>query len=106
MTENKTFPNVTFLIALKTIDAAGMTARDVLLLYVIMAHPGIHGKGASEKLQVPTRSTIQNALDRLIRLGMIEDRRLEHNRVTPNILYATSKGIAFWNDLKPEKTGG
>ena len=94
-------PVVEFLMRLRKMDKRGLTTRDVLLLYTIIANPGIHGKDAAHKIGTVDRSGIQHCLMRLIREGMIEDRRPEARRAQPNRLYALSAGIEFWNDLKP-----
>lgn len=94
-------PAVDFLIRLRKMDKRGLSARDVLLLYTIIANPGIHGQDAVNKIGGVNRSGIQHCLMRLIREGLIEDRRLEARRAQPNRLYALPAGVEFWNDLKP-----
>jgi len=93
-----------FLIALYRINELGMKARDIVILYTIIANPGINGKDIAIKLGITTRSQIQDCLYKLERLDYIVDRRPEKDRrkANPAIFAATDKGLALWNELKPE----
>lgn len=101
MTDDKNL-NVEFLVRLRKIDKSGLTARDVLLLYTIITHSGIHGHDAGKAIGVAERSSVTFGLNRLIKRGFIEDRREERlvGRGVPNRLYALPAGIEFWNELK------
>lgn len=103
MTDDKLTLNVEFLLRLRKIDKSGLTCRDILLLYTIIANPGINGWDAGRKIGVAERSSVTFGMNRLIKRGFIEDRR-EQNLVgkgVPNRLYALPAGVEFWNDLKP-----
>lgn len=105
MTDGKNL-NVEFLVRLRKIDKSGLTSRDVLLLYTIITHPGIHGHDAGKKIGVVERSSVSFGLNRLVKRGFIEDRREARlvGRGVPNQLYALPAGVEFWNDLKmPEQ---
>lgn len=99
----KTSPNVTFLVRLKKIADAGLMARDVLVLYTIMAKPGVNGNDITKAIGIQDRSSLQSAFRRLERLGMIEDRRRRISKAVPTIFYVLPAGIAFWEDLTCER---
>jgi DNA-binding MarR family transcriptional regulator len=103
MTLQSANPVVRYLVSLHKIDAIGIKARDVIILYSIISNPGINGKDLATKLAIPERSHIQHALYKLEKLGYIIDERLpEHRRkANPAIFRPTDQGIALWNDLKP-----
>lgn len=97
-------PVIEFLMRLRKMDSLAITARDVLLLYTIIANPGIHGKDAAHKISgTLERSGIHFGLARLMRMGFIEDRRpaSEARRARPSAFHALPAGIEFWNELKP-----
>lgn len=98
---DSTSPTVTFLIRLKKIDDAGLMLRDVLVLYTVIANPGINGNDVTKAIGVQDRSSLQSAFHRLERLGMIEDRRERVSKAVPTIFYATPAGTAFWEDIRP-----
>lgn len=92
-----------FLIRLRLIDKAGLKPRYVILLYAIIANPGINGKDLALKLGIPERSHIQHALIVLEQMGLIEDRRAEKDRrkANPANFHALPAGIELWEQLKP-----
>jgi len=92
---------VDFLVRLRKLDKAGVTHRDVITLYTIIANPGVNGQEAGKMMGISDRSNIQMGLARLERKGLIEDRRVERIKSIPSIFHATPAGIAFWNDIKP-----
>lgn len=95
-------PNDTqFLVRLRKIDIRGLTVRDVLVLYAIMANPGSAGLDIATKLGVRDRSAIASNLLRLEREGLIEDRRLQRKKAVSGILHVLPAGIEFWNEIKP-----
>lgn len=93
-------PSVTSrLILLRKIDQRGMTVRDVIVLWAIMKRPGSMGQELSNRLGYNSRSSVQTNIERLIRFGLIEDRRLEQKAKCPNQLYMTDKGREFWQEV-------
>lgn len=90
-----------FLVRLKKIDKRSLTVRDIILLFYIMHNPGCNGQEASVFCGVVNRSSIGLCLKRLLKAGMIEDRRLTKGKAVQNQLYATQTGIDFWNEIKP-----
>lgn len=95
-------PNVTaFLVRLRKIDTAELKARDVLVLYAIMANPGASGMEITTKLGIKERSLIASNLARLERAGFIEDRRDKKMKAVPGMLYALPAGVQFWEEIKP-----
>lgn len=96
-------PTTEFLVRLHKIDQAGLKARDIVLLYAIIANPGINGKDLALKLGIPERSHIQHALIKLEERGLIEDRRAEKDRrkANPASFHILPAGQALWDDLKP-----
>lgn len=100
MTDEIKSPTVEFLVRLRKIDKAVLTARDVLLLYTIISNPGINGWDAGKMIGIAERSSVQFGLARMIKRGLIEDRREVEHKGVPNRLYALPAGIEFWNELK------
>lgn len=94
-------PTVTFLVKLRQIDKSECTVRDILVLYTIINNPGIMGVDVANKLGLKNRSAIQSSVARLIREGMIEDRRERALKANPSILHALQHGIDLWNEIKP-----
>ena len=92
-----------FLIRLHKIDKAGLKARDIIILYGIIANPGINGKDLALKLGIPERSHIRHALIKLEQMGLVEDRRQEKDRrkANPASFHPQPAGLALWDDLKP-----
>lgn len=99
--ETRTDPVVDFLIRLRKIDKLGLTARDVLMLYTIIARPGISGIDAANAIGIKFRSGVAPGIGRLIRAGFIEDRREQARKANPAQLHPLPEGEAFWNDIKP-----
>jgi DNA-binding MarR family transcriptional regulator len=94
-------PTVGFLIRLRKIDKQGLTLRDTLMLYAIISNPGMAGLDLGKAIGMEHRSSVDSNIRRLIRQGMIEDRRVKHGRAIPNDLHITAKGMEFWNSIKP-----
>lgn len=90
-----------FLVRLHAIDRRGLTARDALLTYYFMAHPGANGADACHALNVKHRSSIQRCLERLFAAGLLEDRRTEKAKNMTGRLYVTPAGVEFWEEIKP-----
>ena len=100
-TDTQNSPTVEFMLRLRKIDRSYLNVRDVLFLYAIIARPGISGSDAGIMIGVPSRSCLQFSLSRLIKYGLVEDRRDRESRGIPNQLYPLPAGIEFWEDLKP-----
>lgn len=96
-------PSVTsaFLVRLRKIDLRSLTVRDVLVLYVIITHPGCSGIEITNKIGLPDRSAIASCLLRLEREGYIEDHREVRSKANPAVLHPTQKGLDFWDEIKP-----
>jgi len=89
-----------FLKRLRMIEARGLHVRDVLMLDAVHKDPGINGKDLGLASGFPERSHVQAAIHRLIKLGLIEDRRRYVGKAVPNELYETAAARQFWEDLK------
>lgn len=99
---SKCSPTTDFMVRLRKLDRAGLTVRDAVALWVIRGQPGMMGRELATTIGLKSRSNIQENIARLIRLGMIEDRRKAQNRLTPNDLYITPAGEQLLNDVIPE----
>jgi DNA-binding MarR family transcriptional regulator len=86
---------------MRKIDQHMLTVRDVLVLYTVMTNPGIMGLEVAHKLGLENRSSVISNINRLIREGMIEDRRQKARRANPAMLHVLPRGIEFWNEIKP-----
>lgn len=100
MTEQNMSPTVDLLLKLRRIDKSGLTVRDILLFYTIIANPGINGWDAGKLIGIEARSSVQFGLARMIKRGLIEDRREQEGKGIPNRLYVLPAGLEFWNGLK------
>lgn len=100
MTNSANSPAVDMLLKLRRIDKSGLTVRDIMLLYAIITKPGISGWEAGKSIGIEARSSVQTGLARMIKRGLIEDRRVHEGKGVPNILHALPAGIEFWNGLK------
>jgi len=98
-----TMSTAEFLIQLRKLEKSGLTPRYAIVLYAIIANPGINGKDLALKLGFPGHSHTQHALYTLEAKGLIEDRRAEKDRrkANPAKFHALPAGIALWDDLKP-----
>lgn len=92
---------IDFLIRLRRIDRAKVTPRDVIVMWAIREIPGVMGRELATKVGVKSRSGIQNGILRLIRMGLIEDRRIKLTNLTPNDLYITQAGCDFLDYIVP-----
>lgn len=91
---------IDFLLKLKVIDRRGLTARDILGLYIVIHNPGINGLDFARALNIENRSAVSSNIQRLITNGFIEDRRRRLRKAEPNILHVLPAGLDFWNELK------
>lgn len=91
---------VGMLVRFRKIDKAGLTVRDMLLLYAIISNPSVNGWEAAKLIGIPDRSSVQLCLARLMKRGFIEDRRDAEAKGVPNILHPLPAGIEFWNEIK------
>lgn len=90
-----------FMVRLRKIDGAHLAARDPILLWAIKTDAGMMGRELAMKLGYKSRSNIQVHVNRLIRVGFVEDRRPAEDNRTPNDLHITPAGEAFLADLVP-----
>ncbi len=95
-------PTVRFLVQLHKIDKRYLTLRDVLALYAIMGTPAMSGIDLAKMLGFGHRSAVNSNITRLLRQGLIEDRRKNEHKGEVNVLYATDAGRAFWDEIKPQ----
>jgi predicted transcriptional regulator len=95
-------PTVDFLVRLRIADKRGLTLRDVLVLYAVISTPGQSGIDLTHKLGLENRSGVQTNIARLMREGMIEDRRQRVRKAAPQMLYVLPAGLEFWNLIKPQ----
>lgn len=100
MTDKSITPTVDLMLKLRRIDKCGLTVRDILLLYTIIANPGINGWDAAKVIGIEARSSVQFGLARMVKRGLIEDRREYESKGIPNRLYVLPAGMEFWNALK------
>lgn len=90
-----------FMLKLRKIEDAGLTTRDVLILWACRSKAGMMGREVQLMLAYPFRSMLQIRFRILSEKGLLEDRRLP-NRVRqrePNRLYVTPAGEKFLDDL-------
>jgi DNA-binding MarR family transcriptional regulator len=87
------------MILLKVLDRRGLTPRDVLVLWTVRESPGCMGHDVKVKLGYPGRSSVQGSIERLIREGYIEDRRVKTGKFTPNQLHLLPVGEKLWQEL-------
>lgn len=90
-----------FLVRLRKIENSGLKPRDIVVLYAINGQGGMMGREISDKLAYPSRSHIQDGLERLMKAGYVEDRRPQHNQQTPNDFWITPAGAALVADIVP-----
>lgn len=93
---------IEFLIRLRKIEKANLSIRDVVFLYVIMRNPGINGQDASDMMGIVNRSGIQKSLHKMIRIGLIEDRREKAAKAQSCKLHALQPAFDFWEKLIKE----
>ena len=95
-------PNVSdFLVRLRKVDLKGLTVRDVLVLYAIIARPGMSGRDVAQKIGLTDQSYIASNLHRLERVGYIEDRREVRSKANPALFHVLPAGVEFWETIKP-----
>lgn len=97
----ETNPAIEFLIRLRKIDKQGITVRDTLMLYILIGNPGMTGLDLGKAVGFGHRSSVDSNIRRLLRHGLIEDRRERFGQAIPNDLHITPKGMEFWNSIKP-----
>lgn len=94
-------PLVDFMVGLRKIDKSAHKPRDLMVLWTIAREGGQMGKEIAARLGYPSRSHIQDAFERLMKSGFIEDRRKTFNQQTPNDFWITPAGEAFLIDIIP-----
>jgi DNA-binding MarR family transcriptional regulator len=87
---------------LRGIDKARLSVRDIMVLFTIISRPGINGVECTQASGLENRSSLQSNIYRLIRRGLIEDRREQEHKGIPNMLYPLPAGIDLWNEIKPK----
>lgn len=99
MTETTLKPSVEFMARLRKIDRSGLKVRDVIILWAIRENPGMMGRELSTKIGLESRSCAQDGLQRLMRRGLIEDRRLTFDQRTPNDFHILPAGREYLEGL-------
>lgn len=85
--------------ALRGIDRKGLTVRDGVVLKAVLDYPGCCGQDIQLRLGFANRSAVAGNLHRLIKRGLVEDRRTREAQAVPSIYHPTDAGIVFWHDL-------
>lgn len=78
-----------------------MTVRDAILLHQVVEHPGLCGLDICKRLGITNRSSVASNFPRLIKAGLVEDRRLREAQAVPSRYFVTPKGEEFWRELAP-----
>jgi len=86
-------------IRLQKLDKAGLSPRDILILYVVKNKPGINGIETAHILNLRSHSCVQTQFRRMIRQELIEDRRLEAKKATSAYYHITSKGEKLLDEI-------
>jgi len=94
-------PSIDFLSRLRKIDRHDVKTRDVIIMWAVAREPGMMGQELARKIGFEGRSNVQICLRRLLRMGLVEDRRARLDNRTPNDLYITPKGEAMLADVVP-----
>lgn len=91
-----------FIGQLQSIDRKGLTVRDAVLLWWIVEHPGWNGQDIAHAVGIKNRSSVQSCFPRMIRRGLIEDRRPTERQAVPAVYHATPAGLEFWREIAPK----
>lgn len=84
---------------LARLDQEGFTLRDMLVLAVLIGRPGICGQDVQHDMEFLNRSAVVGNLNRLIRRGLVEDRRTQIKQAVPSIYWPTEDGVSLWQEL-------
>lgn len=90
-----------FFVRLRKLEQAKLKLRDIIVLYAIGKNPGIMGQELAKKLGYPSRSSVQDSLNRLLRYGYVEDRRREISQLIPNDLHILPAGEVVIANIVP-----
>lgn len=85
----------TFMQQIAAFDQTGFTPRDFRIMELLTRHPNLCGNDMVSMLKLPSRSSVQANIPKLIRRGMIEDRREREGQAIPSRLFITEKGLEF-----------
>lgn len=96
-------PTVNFMFQMRTLERAGMSPRDVLILWAVKTNPGIMGRELAIKLGYASRSNIHKGVERFLERGFIVDHRKIAGPHTPNDFHITEAGNAFLDNLIPSE---
>ena len=80
-------------------DQSEITVRDLRIIDLLLKNPGLCGNDLVTYLRLPSRSSVQGNIPKLIRRGMIEDRRHREGQAIPSRLFVTDKGREFWEAI-------
>ena len=86
---------------MRTVDRKELTVRDAVLLWYVVENPGMNGQDIAHAVGIANRSSVSSCFPRLIRKGLIEDRRVRESQAVPSIYHATPAGHEFWREIAP-----
>lgn len=92
-------PILSLMVKMKMLDKAELVPRDILSIWFIHDNPGTNGTDLFRKLGYPTRSAVQSSVNRIVREGYVDDRRVRVAKMIPNILHLTPKGLKFYQEF-------
>lgn len=87
------------LVTLKRLDVMRLHARDAAVLYYVFRNPGANRKEIAAALGLNAEVNVRLPVQRLVRMGLIEDRRPSHARLVSSLLHVTDAGVKAWEDL-------
>lgn len=90
---------IRFVKNLHLLDRADFRVRDMVILFAIIHNPGISITGIRERVGYEFNTYIYRPVRRLMKRGLIEDRRPVVAKSRECDFHATEKGIAFFDSL-------
>lgn len=87
------------LVTLKRLDLMRLHARDAAVLYYVLRNPGANRKEIAAALGLNAEVNVRLPVQRLTRMGLIEDRRPKHSRLVSSLLHVTEAGVKVWEEL-------
>jgi DNA-binding MarR family transcriptional regulator len=87
------------LVLLKRLDALRLHPRDAVVLYYVLRNPGSSRTDIAAALGLNAEVNVRLPTQRLIRQGLLEDRRPAERRLVASLLHVTPKGEQVWQEL-------
>jgi len=84
---------------LARLDNSKLTPRDIRIMAGIERAPGCCGNDLVVALRLPSRSSVQANIPKLIRRGMIDDLRAREGSAIPSRLFLTEEGKRFLQEM-------